>query len=268
MARRQNKDTLFNDLIEIFMHVPAWFCIPAAVVGYFAVIIGFSLITNPVLKGLAAGSEGWARIVAGIILFAGFLAAINKWHRRGLYDKQTGIESIRSLSWSQFELLIGEAYRRQGYQVTENGGGGADGGIDLVLSRGGERKIVQCKQWKVYKVGVKPVRELYGVLMAGRADAAVFVTSGVYTKEARDFAVGKPMELIDGKALCGLVKPVAAQRSEQNLDVCTEESSASDIACPRCGGKLQKKVAKRGRNVGGLFFGCSNFPDCRFTRNL
>ncbi|HEX5176092.1 MAG TPA: restriction endonuclease [Chthoniobacteraceae bacterium] len=61
---------------------------------------------------------------------------------------------------------------------------------------------------EVYKVGVKPIRELYGVLMAGRADRAIFMTSGVYTREAQEFADGKPMQLIDGVGLCKMIEPV------------------------------------------------------------
>jgi restriction system protein len=31
-------------------------------------------------------------------------------------------------------MLVGAAFRLQGYQVAETGGGGADGGVDLALS--------------------------------------------------------------------------------------------------------------------------------------
>jgi hypothetical protein len=43
------------------------------------------------------------------------------------------IGSIRRMSWQEFETLVGEAYRRQGYSVEETGGGDADGGVDLIL---------------------------------------------------------------------------------------------------------------------------------------
>ncbi|WP_419168783.1 NERD domain-containing protein [Halobacteriovorax sp.] len=42
----------------------------------------------------------------------------------------------------------------------------------------------------------------------------------------------------------------------------------SMVTCPRCGGKLLKKVARRGKNAGGEFLGCVNYPRCRFTRDL
>lgn len=36
-----------------------------------------------------------------------------------------------------------------------------------------------------------------------------------------------------------------------------------DNICPRCGGRL---VVRNGRN--GEFYGCSNYPNCKFTKNI
>lgn len=52
------------------------------------------------------------------------------------------------MSWRGLETLVGEAYRMQGYRVTETGSGGADGGVDLMLVQEGEKFQVQCKQRK------------------------------------------------------------------------------------------------------------------------
>lgn len=38
--------------------------------------------------------------------------------------------------------------------------------------------------------------------------------------------------------------------------------------CPRCGGNLILRVAKKGENAGKSFYGCSNFPKCRYVRNV
>lgn len=98
----------------------------------------------------------------------------------------------------EFEMLVGEAFRRRGYTVEETGGHGADGGVDLVLSKAGQRFLVQCKQWKTSKVGVKLIRELYGVIAAKGAAGGFVVTSGVFTDDAVAFAAGKRIDLIDG----------------------------------------------------------------------
>lgn len=38
--------------------------------------------------------------------------------------------------------------------------------------------------------------------------------------------------------------------------------------CPNCGKPLRKVVARKGRNVGNEFWGCSGFPECDFTKNV
>lgn len=68
--------------------------------------------------------------------------------RSKLLDEQSGIDSVRSMSWQEFELLVGEAFRRKGYEVKENGGGGADGGIDLVLYKNGKNPLFNANDGK------------------------------------------------------------------------------------------------------------------------
>ena len=46
----------------------------------------------------------------------------------------------------------------------------------------------------------------------------------------------------------------------------TSGKSAS-VSCPRCGSSMVKRLAKRGRNAGSYFWGCSRFPACKGTRN-
>ena len=46
-----------------------------------------------------------------------------------------------------------------------------------------------------------------------------------------------------------------------------EEKKPDDI-CPRCGGKLVLRTAKRGPNAGKHFYGCSNYPKCRYISDI
>lgn len=86
--------------------------------------------------------------------------------------------------------------------MEHTGGGGPNGGIDFVLRRNGAKTIVQCKQWRTESVGVKPVRELLGVVVSEGAQAGIFVTSGTYTDDAIAFAKKNPLlTLIDGVSL-------------------------------------------------------------------
>lgn len=42
---------------------------------------------------------------------------------------------------------------------------------------------------------------------------------------------------------------------------------SQDYKCPRCGGNLVLRTASRGVNAGNQFWGCENFPKCRYIRN-
>lgn len=39
------------------------------------------------------------------------------------------------------------------------------------------------------------------------------------------------------------------------------------MVCPKCGGKLVQRTAKKGMHEGNQFYGCTNYPKCRYIRN-
>ena len=44
--------------------------------------------------------------------------------------------------------------------------------------------------------------------------------------------------------------------------------SAEEHRCPRCGQKLVLRTAKKGAHAGESFYGCSGYPNCRYTKSL
>ena len=52
-------------------------------------------------------------------------------------------------------------------------------------------------------------------------------------------------------------------KSEHIQNIRQTQIEISYNICPRCGGKL---VLRKGKN--GNFYGCSNYPKCRFTKNI
>lgn len=183
-------------------------------------------------------------------------------------------DALDGVSWREFEMLVGEAFRLQGYRVTETGGAGPDGGIDLVLSQGSEKFLVQCKQCKAFKVSITVVRELYGVMAAKGAAGGFVVTSGRFTEDVTEFAAGRNITLIDGPRLHGLLAQVKAARSTVNQPVARAVEApmlpvpSAVPTCPACGAAMKMRVAKRGANSGGEFWGCVQYPGCRGTRNV
>jgi restriction system protein len=141
-------------------------------------------------------------------------------------------DALDDITWQEFEVLVGEVFRRLGYQVEETGGGGADGGIDLILRRNGEKFLVQCKQWKAFRVSVEVVREMFGLMTAKGADGGFVVTSGRFTKPAIEFAQGRNLSLIDGPALLQWLhqtqaKEIFRQRPTQAVPVAQTPPAAA-----------------------------------------
>jgi restriction endonuclease Mrr len=91
------------------------------------------------------------------------------------------IEQLRNIDWFQFEKVVAVAYRKQGYNVTRRGGANPDGGIDLLITKDGQTKAVQCKQWKTWNLGVKAVREFLGALTDAGIQRGIFITLRGYT---------------------------------------------------------------------------------------
>ena len=199
----------------------------------------------------------------GICWVAAFASFIARRQRGRLLETQTGLDSLRAMNWKQFEMLVGEAFRRQGYRIEEIGLGGADGGIDLRLSKNGKSTLVQCKQWRSQRVDVKIVREMYGLLAHHGADAVKIVAVGDFTPDARRFAEGKPIELIHGAALLALVRAVQSATPAANPIRTPAATSMVAPDCPTCGTPMIKRTNRRSHEA---FWGCPKYPNCRGTR--
>lgn len=47
-----------------------------------------------------------------------------------------------------------------------------------------------------------------------------------------------------------------------------DDSNNIGLICPLCGNKLVLRTAKKGPNAGKRFYGCSGFPNCKYTKNV
>lgn len=256
-----------DSLLDILSLLPWWVSVALSgtsylILKYFIPSIEFQQkgptdMTYAFYKGLANAAPMLAPIIALLLIIPAPISAINSWRKRKLLDKQECIDTIRNLTWKEFEELVGEAYRRQGYAVYENSGAGPDGGIDLILKMDSDVILVQCKHWKTVKVGVDKVRELYGVHVSKNANKSILMTSGIITQEAKNFAENKPIDLVEGSQLWELIKNV------QPNSKATSSTLTSFVACPECGSEMVLKTARKGQYIGQKFWGCSAFPNCR-----
>lgn len=296
MAKRKSGvDALF----ETAARWPWWVGVAAAFVAYLVLrtVAGMEVplapntrqlgdsIVRQVIKSLALVGQ-W--LLPLIFLAAAGFSFIGQRQRQRLHSdvaQRGNLAPFASMSWREFEELVGEYFRRRGFAASNNGRAGPDGGVDVVVSRGADRYIVQCKHWRALKVGVEPVRELYGVLHAQRAAGGFVVSSGTFTEEARRFAEGREIELIDGNMLARAIReqsPGKAPRGNTGAAnhpgstgsanaasgraASAASAAAADPLCPVCGAAMQKRKAQRGPSAGQMFWGCTRFPNCRGTR--
>jgi restriction system protein len=264
----RQKNSPLEDLLGAVYHAPLWLGpIVAALIYVAGEIVGprmvgssaLGLALTPTLKMLAAWLA--VAVVVAAVLGAGE-RAIRKVRDGAIFDHQSGIESIRSLSWQSFERIVAEAYRRQGYEVQMTAVG-ADGGVDLILHKEGLRTDVQCKQWRTKIVGVELVRQLKGAMATVGVPEGIFVSSGRFTRDAQAFAQDAGIRTVDGPALERLVQGLQPKPKP------TDALSRPDLrGCPRCGSTMVRKTAGRGQFAGRDFLGCSRYPACKGIRNL
>jgi hypothetical protein len=138
--------------------------------------------------------------ITGLALIAA-LYGRKLWRRTRLLRKaqEAGSASdLLALSPREFENLVVEVYRSLNHQARRTGATG-DHGVDVVVqTRGGEKHIIQCKRWR-RDVGEPIVRDFYGVMQHEKADKGIIITASDFTPQAREWARGKPLSLINGR---------------------------------------------------------------------
>lgn len=122
------------------------------------------------------------------------------------------LDEIKKITPGDFEKLCQRLLREAGFvQVIVTGRTG-DGGIDGrgIIKIGGFlsfRVIFQCKRYKG-AVSSKDIREFKGT-MAGRADKGLFLTTGIFTRDAKFEASrdgAPPVDLVDGREFAQKMK--------------------------------------------------------------
>ena len=278
MARRRRTGAA-EDLIELISLLPWWAGVALALVSYIglhawalrltAAVTVAPTLSNAVMSPLVQLGQYALPVMC---LVGAIVSGWRRYQRKSLADKVSSSKTadvLGDMSWREFEMLVGEGFRRRGYQVVEIGGSGPDGGVDLVLRKDGEKNLVQCKQWRAYKVSVQVVRELYGVMAASGAAGGFVVTSGRFTDDARKFAEGRNVRLLDGDALFQLIRsvrdasPMNSGSAESMPRPSRPEGAPEAPFCPRCSSPMVRRTARRGTHVGESFWGCSAFPSCR-----
>lgn len=125
--------------------------------------------------------------------------------------KQDLIGRLLSASPRAFEHLSRALLEAAGFADVTVTGGAGDGGIDGIgvyrpMGLVSFHTAFQCKRYRG-SVGAAVVRDFRGSFI-GRADRGIILTTGYFTRDAREEAAragANPIDLIDGEALCDLL---------------------------------------------------------------
>ena len=108
----------------------------------------------------------------------------------------------------KFEALIRNLLSVMGYQAFLTKAS-HDGGIDVEAFNPepivGGKIVVQCKRY-ASTIGASVVRDLFGTMTDRRAAKGILITTSDFSSDARAFAAGKPLELINGRQLAELLQ--------------------------------------------------------------
>ena len=159
-------------------------------------------------------------------------------YRAAAIDHTGDLAALRQLPWGEFEVLVGQVFRNQGYVVKERGGFKRDYGVDLIAERGKERVLIQCKHWTKANVGEGPVKELYADTKAQEFTDGWLVTCGRFSENAKSWASGKKIRLIDGEELMQLLPP--GPLSNSPTIAVRRQITVAVLSCPNCGSLLHR----------------------------
>ncbi len=121
------------------------------------------------------------------------------------------------MNWRDFEQLVRQVFESEfaseagEVRVTQ---ASRDGGVDAIVFnpdpiRGG-KIIIQAKRY-TNTVDVGAVRDLYGAVVNEGASKGILVTTSRFGPDARKFAQGKPLTLVDGDNLLFLLEKMGVK---------------------------------------------------------
>ncbi|MGX5175293.1 topoisomerase DNA-binding C4 zinc finger domain-containing protein [Aliikangiella sp. IMCC44653] len=97
-----------------------------------------------------------------------------------------------------------------------------------------------------------------------------------YAKGYVDYIKSKKAPILSQAEVVSIIQSIQSGRLAQSIktnrehvkhvkEILQQKNAArpNGKICQKCGGEMLEREAKRGKNKGQKFFGCSNFPKCR-----
>lgn len=156
----------------------------------------------------------------------------------GDFDKLNGYE---------FEGYLKGLFNLLGYTTIQTALSG-DQGADLIISKDGEKTVVQAKKYNE-KVPNKAIQEIVAAKNHYKANKAIVITNSSFTKSAIDLALSNNVELWDGLKLKDIIQNLKNKKKEKSLQSNKsltlqkgKDIQKIKVSCPFCEEEFELKI--------------------------
>lgn len=163
-------------------------------------------------------------------------------------SRKIEIGDFTRLNGYEFEEYLKNLFELLGYTVLKTSLSG-DQGADLIISKGGEKIVVQAKKYNG-AVSNKAIQEIVAAKNHYKADKAIVATNSKFTKNAIELALSNDVELWDGTKLKEVIKSIETKKNESE-EISIKTSVTFDekkgiqqikIPCPFCEVKFDYEI--------------------------
>ena len=213
--------------------------------------------------------------------------------------RNSSLDQLRNVDPFEFEKIVGKLFQKLGYKVFQTPKSN-DKGKDLILTKKGQKFLVECKRYAESKmVGRPELQKFYAAIIEEEAEFGYFVTSSDFASTSKSYIndIDHKIKLINGTELIDLMKSNFPNKGEDELfelkcRVCGENVEfgfpfESVVHCskdhriitseksirtrllkeqpqvaPECPKCHATMERRRSKRFKSLFWGCSNYPNC------
>lgn len=168
---------------------------------------------------------------------------------------RSGIDLVDKMTGEEFEKFLLVHFEKLNYHVKLTPVT-SDYGADLIIKKDNIKTVVQAKRWS-QKVGIEAIQQILGAKQYYNADKCIVITNNYFTPNAINLASSSSVELWDRNQL------IKNMNIGNGNEIATAVTKDSKIICPRCGTKMKLVKGKY-----GYFYGCSNYPKCKYTKTF
>lgn len=184
-----------------------------------------------------------------------------KWHKEGIYSPITQnmrhMEILKECCAEKKNLIMGFGFRKY-----------FDNFYKSLIVLANPKTVVNDRYApKEIKNQVLRADQLVAVIKKMEADSGEIASSKKQMKERAESLLSKTSEKRKDyvEKYKKIIEKMKSKKEEGKEETQKQEET---LICPKCGAPMVLRVAKKGEKAGKKFYGCSQFPKCRFIMNI